>query len=149
MPPVKVLVQILPGASGLELPQYMTPDAAGLDLQAALEKSLTILPGQRALIPTGFCMAIPRGYEGQVRSRSGLAVKQGLAVINAPGTIDADYRGEIKVALINMGQEPVVLERGQRIAQLIIAPVSRAELQVVAELPGSQRADGGFGHTGQ
>ena len=148
MSAVKVDVQRLAHGRGLDLPAYMTPQAAGLDLPAALTEPLTMSPGQIALVPTGFCLAIPEGFEGQVRPRSGLAVKHGLTVINAPGTIDADYRGEVKVALINLGREPVTLGRGDRLAQLIIAPVTRALLVEVAELPPSRRGEGGFGHTG-
>ncbi|MBI5522978.1 MAG: dUTP diphosphatase [Desulfarculus sp.] len=145
---VKVPVQRLAHGQGLDLPVYMTAQAAGLDLPAAIDEPLTMDPGQIALVPTGFCLAIPDGYEGQVRPRSGLAVKYGLTVINAPGTIDADYRGEVKVALINLGGLPVTLRRGERLAQLVIAPVTRASLVEVAELPPSRRGEGGFGHTG-
>jgi dUTP pyrophosphatase len=133
---------------GLDLPAYMTPQAAGIDLAAALAEPLTLAPGQIALVPTGLALAIPEGHEGQVRPRSGLAVKYGLTVVNAPGTIDADYRGEVKVALINLGSQPVTLNRGDRVAQLIIAPVTRALLVEVTELPPSRRGEGGFGHTG-
>ncbi|MBI4798546.1 MAG: dUTP diphosphatase [Desulfarculus sp.] len=145
---VKVEVQRLAHGQGLDLPVYMTAQAAGLDLPAAIDEPLTMAPGEIALLPTGFCLAIPPGYEGQVRPRSGLAVKYGLTVINAPGTIDADYRGEVKVALINLGGLPVTLRRGERLAQLVIAPVTRASLMEVAELPPSRRGEGGFGHTG-
>lgn len=138
----------LPHGHGLELPAYMTAQAAGLDLPAALTEPVTLAPGQIALIPTGFSLAIPAGFEGQVRPRSGLAVKYGLTLINSPGTIDADYRGELKVAMINLGGQPATLKRGDRLAQLIIAPVTRATLVEVAELPPSPRGDGGFGHTG-
>lgn len=148
MSAVKVEVLRLAHGVGLDLPAYMTLQAAGMDLPAAISEPLTMAPGQIALLPTGFCLAIPPGHEGQVRPRSGLAVKHGLTVINAPGTIDADYRGEVKVALINLGGQPVTLKRGDRLAQLIIAPVTRAELVEVAELPASQRGEGGFGHTG-
>jgi dUTP pyrophosphatase len=144
----KVAVNRLEHGQGLDLPSYMTELAAGMDLAAALEKSLILQPGQIALIPTGMALAIPAGYEGQVRPRSGLAVKHGLTVINAPGTIDADYRGEVKVALINLGAEPVNLKRGDRVAQLIIAPVCQAVLEEVLELPDTDRGEGGFGHTG-
>lgn len=148
MSEVKVEVQRLAHGQGLDLPVYMTAQAAGLDLPAAIDEPLTMAPGEIALLPTGFCLAIPPGYEGQVRPRSGLAVKYGLTVINAPGTIDADYRGEVKVALINLGGLPVTLRRGERLAQLVIAPVTRASLMEVAELPPSRRGEGGFGHTG-
>jgi dUTP pyrophosphatase len=126
----------------------MTAQAAGLDLPAAIAEPLSVEPGAIALIPTGLKLAIPEGYEGQVRPRSGLAVKHGLTVVNAPGTIDADYRGEVKVALINLGPKPVTISRGDRLAQLVIAPVARAELVEVDELPESPRGEGGFGHTG-
>jgi len=118
-----------------------------LDLPAAVSEPLTLPPGAVVLVSTGLKLAIPEGYEGQVRPRSGLAVKHGLTVVNAPGTIDADYRGEVKVALINLGSEPVTISRGDRLAQLVIAPVSRADLIEVDELPKSQRGEGGFGHT--
>jgi dUTP pyrophosphatase len=145
---VKVEVLRLAHGQDLDLPAYMTPQAAGMDLAAALAEPLTLPPGQIALVPTGLSLAIPEGHEGQVRPRSGLAVKYGLTVVNAPGTIDADYRGEVKVALINLGAKPVTLVRGDRVAQLIIAPVTRALLVEVTELPPSRRGEGGFGHTG-
>jgi dUTP pyrophosphatase len=126
----------------------MTDAAAGLDLAAAIDESQVLGPGARAAIGTGWAMAIPVGFEGQVRPRSGLALRHGLTVANAPGTIDADYRGEVKVLLVNLGAEPVVIEPGQRIAQLVIAPVARAELALVAELGDSSRGGGGFGSTG-
>jgi len=138
----------LPHGAGLELPAYMTPQAAGLDLPAAVASPLAVAPGQIVLVPTGLALAIPPGYEGQVRPRSGLAIKQGLTVVNAPGTIDADYRGEVRVGLINLGPAPVTIERGDRVAQLIIAPVVQAELAEVAQLPPTTRGAGGFGHTG-
>ena len=144
----QIQIKRLPHADGLDLPGYMTPLSAGLDLPAALENSFVMEPGDVALIPTGFSMAIPPGFEGQVRPRSGLAVKYGLTLINAPGTIDADYRGEVKVAMINLGKEAVTLKRGDRLAQLIIAPVAQAELIETQELPSSRRGEGGFGHTG-
>ncbi|HUC60840.1 MAG TPA: dUTP diphosphatase [Alphaproteobacteria bacterium] len=138
----------LPHGAGLPLPAYATPGSAGLDLAAAVENSVTIAPGGRALVPTGFSMALPQGYEAQVRPRSGLALKQGLTILNAPGTIDADYRGEVAVLLVNLGPEPVEIARGMRIAQLVVAPVSRAALEEVATLPDSARGAGGFGSTG-
>lgn len=145
---VKVAVERLPHGGGLDLPVRMSELAAGLDLPAALLEDLEIMPGDIALVPTGFKLAIPAGYEGQVRPRSGLAVKKGLTVVNAPGTIDADYRGEVMVALINLGRRPVVIQRGDRVAQLVVAPVTMAQLEEVAELPASGRGEGGFGHTG-
>lgn len=140
--PVKLLRQ------GAILPQYMTTQAAGMDLCAALESPICLRPGERLLIPTGLAMAIPAGFEGQVRPRSGLALRQGLTLVNAPGTIDADYRGEIGIIMINHGQDIVTLNPGDRIAQLVIAPVVRAQLMAVADLEQTQRSEGGFGHTG-
>jgi dUTP pyrophosphatase len=119
-----------------------------MDLYAAVEDALTLAPGARACVPTGLAMAVPVGYEAQVRARSGLALKHGLAVVNGPGTIDADYRGEVGVILINLGRDPFEVERGMRIAQLIIQPVSQVALRQVEELPETERAAGGFGHTG-
>ncbi len=141
-------IKLLPHAEGLELPSYATPQSAGMDLRAAIEEPIRIEPGQRVLIPTGLIMEIPEGYEGQVRPRSGLAIKKGLTVANAPGTIDADYRGEVKVILINLGSEPVEIKRGERIAQLVIAPVARVSVEVSQELSETQRGEGGFGSTG-
>jgi dUTP pyrophosphatase len=145
-------VQILRLAHGtdLPLPSYQTAHAAGMDLVAALpaDNPVSLEPGGRALIPTGIAIALPDGYEAQVRPRSGLAVKLGITVLNAPGTIDADYRGEVQVALVNLGREPVLIERGTRIAQMIVAPVSRAHLREVAVLSGTGRGAGGFGSTG-
>jgi len=130
------------------LPEYMTEQAAGMDLCAALEAPLRIPPGARTLVPTGIAMAIPPGFEGQVRPRSGLALKKGLTLPNAPGTIDADYRGEIGVILLNSGEDEVVIADGDRIAQLVIAPVLRARIMLVEKLDETGRNDGGFGHTG-
>jgi len=132
----------------LALPSYETPGSSGMDICAALEQECTLDPGARSLIPTGFAVAIPEGYEIQVRPRSGLAVKHGITLPNTPGTIDSDYRGEVKVALINLGHESVTIRRGDRIAQLVVAPVVKAELRVVAELDATDRGSGGFGHTG-
>jgi len=130
------------------IPQYMTELAAGMDLCAAVDAPVVLRPGQRILIPTGLAMAIPPGYEGQVRPRSGLALKNGIALVNSPGTIDADYRGEVGIILINHGNEDVTVQHGDRIAQLVIAPVRRAFLEVVDDLDRTQRNTGGFGHTG-
>jgi dUTP pyrophosphatase len=130
------------------LPRYMTDGAAGLDLSAAIDQAVEIRPGGRAPVGTGLAIAIPLGYEGQVRPRSGLALRHGLTVANAPGTIDADYRGELIVILINLGQEPVRIEPGHRIAQLVIAPVAHAAIAEVTELPPTERGGGGFGSTG-
>jgi dUTP pyrophosphatase len=146
--PVRVAVLRLPHGEGLPLPDYATEGSAGMDLLAAVPEPVTLQPGGRALIPTGLCMALPQGYEAQVRPRSGLALKHGLTVLNSPGTIDADYRGEVQAILVNLGEEPVTLTRGMRIAQLVLAPVTRAALREVRELPRSTRGEGGFGSTG-
>jgi dUTP pyrophosphatase len=148
---ITVSVAPLPHFEGLALPAYETAEAAGMDLRAAVDSSapITLAPGERAMIPTGLTIALPSGYEAQVRPRSGLAAKHGVTCLNSPGTIDADYRGEVKVILINLGQEPFVVRRGERIAQMIVAPVTRAELNVVAELDGTERGSGGFGSTGR
>ena len=130
------------------LPAYMTEHAAGMDLHAALETELRLAPGERALIPTGLALEIPPGFEGQVRPRSGLALKQGIALVNAPGTIDADYRGEVGVIVINHGMESVVFQPGDRIAQLVVAPVMQVCCEEVSELGETGRNRGGFGHTG-
>lgn len=145
---VNIAIIKLSHAGDLPLPGYMSEGASGLDLYAAVERDIIIRPKEYRLIPTGIAMAIPTGYEGQVRPRSGLAYKHGITVLNAPGTIDADYRGEIKVLLINHGSKPYTISRGERIAQLIIQPVPRVKLVEVDRLPPSQRGDGGFGHTG-
>jgi len=133
---------------GARLPRYMSDYAAGMDLCACLETPTRLEPGERALVPTGLAMAIPPGYEGQVRARSGLALRQGLALVNAPGTIDADYRGEIGVLVINLGHDPITLNDGERIAQLVIAPVVRGVLRECQRLDETVRNAGGFGHTG-
>jgi dUTP pyrophosphatase len=148
---VVVEVQRLPHAEGLALPAYQTEHAAGLDLVAAVAEQapLTLAPGERALVPTGLAIALPPGFEGQVRPRSGLALKHGITVLNAPGTIDADYRGEVSVVLINHGSEAFVIRRGERIAQLVIASVQRAQLSVTAVLRGTSRGAGGYGSTGR
>jgi dUTP pyrophosphatase len=145
---VEVLVHRLPHAEGLPLPAYATDGAAGADLCAAVEHELVIAPGERAAVATGLIFEIPAGYEGQVRPRSGLAIRRGLTVVNAPGTIDSDYRGELMVLLVNHGAEPVVLGRGDRIGQLVIAPVSRARFTEADALSASDRGAGGFGSTG-
>ncbi len=133
----------------LAMPRYMTSGASGMDICAALETPLILGPGKIALIPTGFAIAIPNGFEAQIRPRSGLAVKHGIGIINSPGTIDADYRGEVKIALINLGPAPYTIRRGDRIAQMIFQSVCRANLQVVKQLDDTQRHEGGFGHTGK
>lgn len=145
--PISISVKRL-RPDGLPLPQYETPGAAGMDLRASLEGDMTVEVGARISVPTGIAFEIPPGYEGQVRPRSGLAIRQGLTVLNAPGTIDSDYRGEVKVLLVNLGQQPVTLRHGDRIAQVVFAPVAQAELVEVAELNSSNRGAGGFGHTG-
>jgi dUTP pyrophosphatase len=145
---VRVLLQRLPHGRDLPLPLYKTEHAAAMDLGAAVHEPLVIAPGERALVPCGFAIALPEGYEAQVRPRSGLASGHGVTVVNAPGTIDADYRGEVKVALVNLGREPYVVERGARVAQLLVAPVLRVEWDEAQDLPQSRRGAGGFGHTG-
>jgi dUTP pyrophosphatase len=149
MTELRLPVQVLPHGEGLELPAYATPGSAGCDLRAAVGEPIVLVPGSRALVPTGIAVAIPEGYEGQVRMRSGLAIRHGLTLLNAPGTIDADYRGEIRVILGNLGDEPVTIARGDRIAQLVLAPVVRARVETVGELPATERRDGGFGSTGR
>ena len=145
---MQLLTQRFPHYPLVDLPAYQTVHSSGLDLVAAIQVSIVLSPLERQLIPTGIAVAIPVGYEGQVRPRSGLAIKQGLSMVNTPGTIDADYRGEIKVILINLGQEPVSIDPGQRIAQLVICPVLQPKVVEVAELPQTQRGSGGFGSTG-
>lgn len=141
-------LRLLPHGEGLELPAYQTPGSAGCDLRAAVTDALTLPPGGRALVPCGFAMAVPSGYEAQVRPRSGLAVRHGVTVLNAPGTIDADYRGEVKVALVNHGAEPFAIARGDRIAQLVFAKVAQLGWEAVPVLPDTERGAGGFGSTG-
>ncbi len=148
MPRDSVAVQRLPHGDGLALPAYATSDSAGMDLLAAVAEDLVLAPGERKLIPSGLAIALPVGYEAQVRPRSGLALRHGITVLNSPGTIDADYRGEVGVILINLGQEPFAVTRGARIAQMIIAPHSRASWAEVGALDASERGTGGFGSTG-
>jgi dUTP pyrophosphatase len=145
---VEVRILRLPHAEGLPLPDYATAGAAGADLCAAVEDDLVLEPGGRVAVPTGLVVEIPMDFEGQVRPRSGLAIRDGLTVVNAPGTIDSDYRGELKVLMVNLGSEPATIIRGERIAQLVIAPVTRAIFVESAELSPSERGDGGFGSTG-
>jgi len=145
----RVQVKRLAAARDLDLPVRATAQAAGVDLHAAIETALLLAPGERALVPTGIAIALPPGYEGQVRPRSGLAVRHGVSLVNAPGTIDADYRGEIKVILINLGAEPVTFERGDRVAQLVIQRLPAIEWEAVDELSATSRGGGGFGHTGE
>jgi dUTP pyrophosphatase len=143
---VKIRIQRV-GTVPVELPRYMTAGAAGMDVCAAIDAPLRLASLERARVPSGFAIAIPRGYEGQVRPRSGAAWKHGLSIPNAPGTIDSDYRGEVAVLLVNLGKDPVTIEPGQRIAPLVISPVTRAELVEVDELDDTARGAGGFGHT--
>jgi dUTP pyrophosphatase len=144
---LEIHVQCLPNLEGLGMPEYATEGSAGLDLVAAVDGPLTIDPAERVLIATGIALAIPVGFEGQVRPRSGLASAHGITVLNAPGTIDSDYRGEIKVLLINLGTQRYSIEPGERIAQLVVSPVETAHLVQVSNLTSTNRADGGFGHT--
>lgn len=145
---VKIALKPLENAVGLTLPTYATDSSAGMDLTAALEEAIELAPGERMLIPTGLSMALPDGFEAQVRPRSGLALKHGITVLNTPGTVDADYRGEIGVILINLGQEPFTIERGMRIAQMVIARHETVSWQVVEDLDDTSRGTGGFGSTG-
>ncbi len=147
--PIRVDIFLEPHAEDLPLPAYETEHAAGMDLRAAISQPVILAPRERHLLPTGIRIALPPGTEAQVRPRSGLAAKHGISMVNAPGTIDADYRGEIKVILINHGPEPFTVRRGDRIAQLVIAPVLRAELHQVDALEETARGAGGFGHTGK
>jgi dUTP pyrophosphatase len=146
----EILIQITrvrPSSREIALPVYMTPGSAGMDLWADLAGELTLAPLERALVPTGIAIALPAGFEAQIRPRSGLALKYGLTLLNSPGTIDSDYRGEIQLIAVNLGREPVVIQRGQRIAQLVVQRIVRAQWHEVQELPSSARQDGGFGHT--
>jgi dUTP pyrophosphatase len=148
---IKVDIRQLPHAEGLALPAYQTADAAGLDLLAAVPEDTPLIlpPGKHAVVPTGLTIALPAGYEAQVRPRSGLAARHGVTVLNSPGTVDADYRGEINVLLINHGAAPFPIKRGERIAQMVIAPVVQAQLVEVASLSDTDRGSGGFGSTGR
>ncbi|HEX5006136.1 MAG TPA: dUTP diphosphatase [Hyphomonadaceae bacterium] len=148
---ITVRIATLAHHEGLLLPAYETADAAGMDLRAAVpeQEPVVLAPGERAMIPTGLTMALPSGYEAQVRPRSGLAARHGVTCLNSPGTVDADYRGEVKVILINLGQEPFIVKRGERIAQMIIAPVTQAKLDLVEQLDETKRGAGGFGSTGR
>ena len=148
MEEVKIQIQrVRQGRDSLPLPQYMTEGSAGMDLYADVESDLVLAPLERALVPTGIAVALPQGFEAQIRPRSGLALKQGLTLVNSPGTIDSDYRGEIQVIAINLGREAVVIRRSDRLAQMIVQRVCRARWQEVSRLPPSGRQDGGFGHT--
>lgn len=145
---IKLKIKLLPNGRSLDLPKYMSEHAAGMDLLAAVEEDVVIKPFERKLIPTGIVIALPEGYEAQVRPRSGLALKTGISVLNTPGTIDADYRGEVGVILINLGQDDFAVKRGDRIAQMVINEVVKIEFEKLDELPSSKRDAGGFGHTG-
>lgn len=148
MTEVAVAVTRLPGNDDIALPRYETEQSAGLDLAAALPETVVLDPGGRATIPTGLAIALPPGYEAQIRPRSGLAARSGVTVLNAPGTVDADYRGEVKVVLANLGDAPFAVERGMRIAQMVVAPVTRIAWDEMEALPRSARGAGGFGSTG-
>lgn len=145
---IKVHFQRLPGSEDLPLPAYQTDESAGMDVVAANEKTIILKPGERFLVPAGFKMALPAGYEAQVRPRSGLAYKQGITMLNSPGTIDSDYRGEVKLLAINHGDESFAIKRGERIAQMVIAPVLKVQAEEVDSLPETERNEGGFGSTG-
>jgi dUTP pyrophosphatase len=148
MSSIPVSVKQLPHAEGLALPGYETAHSAGMDLAAAVKEDMVLAPGERALVPTGLTIALPPGFEAQVRPRSGLALKKGVTVLNSPGTIDADYRGEVGVILINLGAEPFTIRRGERIAQMVVAPVSQVAWQTADDLTETERGAGGFGSTG-
>lgn len=145
---MKIYIKRLKKDHPVSLPQYMTEGSSGMDLFASLAREVTLVPGERKLIPAGISVAIPEGFEGQVRPRSGLAIQKGIGIVNGPGTIDADYRGEIGVLLINFGKEPFTIRNGDRIAQMVISPVTRVALEEVDDLPPTHRQGGGFGHTG-
>lgn len=145
---MKIYIRRLKKDHPVSLPQYMTEGSSGMDLYASLNQEVTLEPGERKLIPTGISVAIPEGFEGQIRPRSGLAIQKGIGIVNGPGTIDADYRGEIGVLLINFGKEPFSIRNGDRIAQMIISRIYRVTLEEVDDLPPTQRQGGGFGHTG-
>jgi len=146
--PLRLEVRRLPGSEDIALPGYETQGASGLDLRAAVREPLTLYPGEIRLVPTGLAVSIPQGHEGQIRPRSGLALRYGIGMVNSPGTIDSDYRGEIGLILVNWGRAPFVIKRGDRIAQMVIAAVSKAEVVEVDDLESTPRGDGGFGHSG-
>jgi dUTP pyrophosphatase len=145
---MKIHIKRLKKDHPVSLPQYMTEGSSGMDLFASLAQEVTLVPGERKLIPAGISVAIPEGFEGQIRPRSGLAIQKGIGIVNGPGTIDADYRGEVSVLLINFGKEPFTIRNGDRIAQMVISPVTRVTLEEVDDLPPTRRQGGGFGHTG-
>ena len=149
MADIKVqITRVRDGRAAVPLPRYMTEGSAGLDLAAAVEDEVVLAPLERALIPTGFALALPPGFEAQIRPRSGLALKHGVTLVNSPGTIDSDYRGEVQLAVVNLGRDPATIRHGDRIAQMVVQPVPRVRLEEVDELPASTRDAGGFGHTG-
>jgi dUTP pyrophosphatase len=145
---IKIYIKRLKKKHPISLPQYMTEGSSGMDLFASLEEEVILLPGERRLIPTGISVAIPEGFEGQIRPRSGLAIRKGIGLVNGPGTIDSDYRGEVGILLINFGKDPFAIRNGERIAQMVISRVFRSILVEVDDLPPTQRQEGGFGHTG-
>lgn len=145
---IRIYIKRLRKDRSIPLPQYMTEGSSGMDLYASLEEEVTLQAGERRLIPTGISVAIPEGFEGQIRPRSGLAIQKGIGLVNAPGTIDSDYRGEVGVLLINFGKDPVTVRNGERIAQMVISRVFRSILVEVDDLPATHRQEGGFGHTG-
>ncbi len=148
MEQIKIYIKRLKKNDPISLPQYMTEGSSGMDLFAFLEEEVILLPGERRLIPTGISVAIPEGFEGQIRPRSGLAIQKGIGLVNGPGTIDSDYRGEVGILLINFGKDPFAIRNGERIAQMVISRVFRSILVEVDDLPPTQRQEGGFGHTG-
>ena len=149
LPGPEILLTTLPHARDLALPTYATDRSVGMDLSAAVQNDLVIEPGQTGLVPTGLMIAVPEGYEAQIRPRSGLALNHGITVPNSPGTVDPDYRGEVKVILHNLGSNPFKITRGMRIAQMVIVPAVQASIMVVEELPPTERGEGGFGHSGK
>jgi dUTP pyrophosphatase len=146
---IRIDVEVLPEAQGLDLPDHASPGSAGMDLRAAVSEPVTLAPGEIRLITTGLRLALPRGFEAQIRPRSGLALKHGITIPNAPGTIDSDYRGVVQVILANIGKEPFTIERGDRIAQMVIAPVTQADLRPVPKVNDTERGEGGFGSSGR
>ncbi len=146
---INIPIKRLNGTEEIPFPAYMTPHSSGMDIYASVKETVTIQSGERAIIPAGFALALPVGYEAQIRPRSGLAIEHGICVLNSPGTIDADYRGEVKIIIINLGKSPFQIKKGDRIAQMVIQPIIRAVWDEVSELSNSARMEGGFGHTGR